>query len=114
MQALEPAGGFAEACKGADGPHSEDRGAERSEIPEGGPGPLKGAETGEIDGEAILHRLRDIGACSEDDDRAARYEQVPADSSREIAIADAETFLEREPEGPRAEEIRKALEAVRR
>jgi hypothetical protein len=43
-----------------------------------------------------------------------RYEQAPADSSREIAIADADRFLEREPEGPRAEEIRKALEAVRR
>jgi hypothetical protein len=42
------------------------------------------------------------------------YEQAPADASREVAIADAEAFLAREPEGPRAEEIRKALEAIRR
>lgn len=43
-----------------------------------------------------------------------RFEQAPAESSRETAIADAEAFLEHETEGPRAEEIRKALEAVRR
>lgn len=42
-----------------------------------------------------------------------RYEQAPLDASREMAIADAEAFLAREPEGPRAEEIRKSLEAVR-
>jgi hypothetical protein len=42
-----------------------------------------------------------------------RYEQAPDDSSRESAIADAEAFLERESDGPRADEIRRALEAVR-
>jgi hypothetical protein len=41
------------------------------------------------------------------------HEQAPSDASRSIAIADAEAFLAREPGGPRAEEIRKALERVR-
>jgi hypothetical protein len=39
--------------------------------------------------------------------------ETPTDASRSIAIADAEAFLAREPDGPRAEEIRKALERIR-
>jgi hypothetical protein len=77
VEPLEPARRFAETGKKAEGANREDGSCERSEIPERGPGTLEGAETCEVDGEAILHRLRDIGARCEDDGRAARHEHVP-------------------------------------
>lgn len=61
------------------------------------------------DGEEAIDLAFQLARCE-----IARYESEPSEEARARAIAEAEAFLRREPEGDRAEEMRSALSRVYR